>query len=350
VRPTALKKIRIESSEKARVSSGELASTAGPEQQVKAELKSTNASNGITGSASSTGTNKSRSTLGLGPLIHPDEHADIMSGTRPSEVMADLKVLLAKISQYPSSSSTTPWSGRKRHLQRHNPHAYVIKWVDYTNRYGVGYVLDDGSVGCVFKSEHGRPASGVVIRDGELHIRRKALAKEGGDSPFTYSESNQLVPRNGKPVEFYENIDSQDDVHHNGGIKRVVVNPDVFEVKNSNSGSCGPGIKSRCEAEKVKRVKLVDQFGKYMIGALGRGGDEEPALADEGDGDHRLGKVGEYVKFYQRLGNVGIWGFGDGAFQVCSPFPASLSGPIFWVSDLQCIELDFGSINFSSFS
>ena len=29
-------------------------------------------------------------------------------------------------------------------------------------------------------------------------------------------------------------------------------------------------------------------------------------------------KQSNFVKFYQRLGNVGIWGFDDGSFQVCS--------------------------------
>ena len=69
----------------------------------------------------------------------------------------------------------------------------------------------------------------------------------------------------------------------------------------------------RSDLEKVKRVKLVDQFGKYMIGSLGRHGDE--GLGDELPAH----SSGQFIKFYQRLGNVGIWGFGDGAFQFNFP-------------------------------
>ena len=50
-----------------------------------------------------------------------------------------------------------------------------------------------------------------------------------------------------------------------------------------------------------------------MIGSLGRHGDE--GLAD----DDLTKSDGQFIKFYQRLGNVGVWGFGDGAFQFNFP-------------------------------
>lgn len=267
----------------------------------------------IRGKSVSSG-NKPRSTLGLSPLIHPDEKAELLQGSSPEDVVKDIKVLLTNLAPYPST--------RRRHQPpaKRTPHAYVIKWVDYTNRYGIGYVLDDGSVGCVFKAENGQPASGVVVRDGERHIRRKVRCLEKRDGgEYVYPEANQLVPQNGKPVEFYELCD--DGPIESRGIRRVMVHPSVFEVKSSSNGSGGSGVRvrtdagiecARCEAEKVKRVKLVDQFGKYMIGSLGRHGDEEPLDEDV----LPTSSSGHYVKFYQRLGNVGVWGFGDGAFQV----------------------------------
>lgn len=292
-------------------------------------------SNSNRSGSSTTTNNKPRSTLGISALIHPNEDAEKLPKTSPSEVLAEVRLMLADINQRPSSS-------RRRRLQssspRQNPHPYVVRWVDYTNRYGIGYVLDDGSVGCVFKAENGHPASCVVVRDGERHIRRKARSQEQRQHEDygwlnAYSESNQLVPRDGKPVEFYESYGSLArsdpqrgfDNSHNGGIRRVMVEPRVFEVKSSSNGSGSGGIKvrmdggvesARCEAEKVKRVKLVDQFGKYMIGSLGRAA-EDPATAAEQDKNNTAGS-GQYIKFYQRLGNVGVWGFGDGAFQVCS--------------------------------
>lgn len=264
--------------------------------------------------ASSTSSSK-RSTLGLYPLFHPDDPCEMMPRTSLEDVNTDLRLML--------SSLVPPTSSRRRVSSRRAPHAYVIKWVDYTNRYGIGYVLDDGSVGCVFKAENGQPASGVLLRDGERHIRRKARSlNKAKDRPSTYSEADQLVPRNGRPVEFYENCEntSLDGVT---GIRRALIPPSVFEVKPSSDGSTGSGIKvrtnsgferARADAEKIKRVKLVDQFGKYMIGSLGRHDDD-----DVSEDDKPTDGLGQFIKFYQRLGNVGVWGFGDGAFQVCSP-------------------------------
>lgn len=263
--------------------------------------------------ASKTGTsNKPRSTLGTNPLIHHSEQFELLYRSSPEEVVMDIKAMLRNM--MPSASRTYRSQNRRR------PHSYVIKWVDYTNRYGIGYILDDGTVGCVFKGEHGQPASGVILRDGERHIRRKARCQENRDAaPYAYSEVDQLVPRNGRPVEFYENSDRGP--AESRGMKKVLVQPDVFEVKTSSSGSGAMGVKVRTdsgvdyaksEAEKVKRVKLVDQFGKYMIGSLGRSGDAD-VMSDDGPSTRESDVC---IKFYQRLGNVGVWGFGDGAFQV----------------------------------
>ncbi|EEH46924.1 PLK/PLK1 protein kinase [Paracoccidioides brasiliensis Pb18] len=283
-------------------------------------------SSGSNGSKSTSSSSKSRSTLGLSPLIHPDEDVELMPGTTTSEVLSVLKTYLECFDPSQSLAKSMSNTYQLQELSSfYDPQPYVVKWVDYTNRYGIGYILDDGSVGCVFRAENGHPASCVVVRDGERHIRRKAHSKANPQS--SYSDANQLVPRNGKPVEFYENIEPHNGGYSGGGTKRVLVHPDAFEVRNHN-GPGGPGIKvrmnlgvdsARCDAEKVKRVKLVDQFGKYMICSLGRGADEDcPAEVDRSR-NRRLSKIRPYVKFYQRLGNVGIWGFGDGAFQFNFP-------------------------------
>ncbi|KAL3478941.1 hypothetical protein BJX99DRAFT_93640 [Aspergillus californicus] len=254
--------------------------------------------------------NKPRSSLGLHAMMHPDDSCEIIPGSSIDDVTTDLRNMLSNL--VPHSAA------RRRTASRRPPHAYVIKWVDYTNRYGIGYVLDDGSVGCVFKAENGQPASGVVVRDGEKHIRRKARSqdKSEGDS-HPYSETDQLVPRYGQSIEFYENC-SDDIPECRGGIRRALIAPSLFEVKGGSGGvkvRTDSGIdRARADAEKIKRVKLVDQFGKYMIGSLGRHGDEA-LLDDPASG----GMPGQFLKFYQRLGNVGVWGFGDGAFQFNFP-------------------------------
>lgn len=270
------------------------------------QSKSTSHSNGISRSNSKTTSSKARSSLGLSPLFHSDDICELLPGTSLSEVNTDLRLMLSNLVNHAP--------GRRRAGSRKQPHAYVIKWVDYTNRYGIGYVLDDGSVGCVFKGENGQPATGVVVRDGERHIRRK-VRHDNSEGKDSYSEADQVVPRNGDAVEFYENHD--DDLLGCRGIRRALIPSSVFDVKNSKAmktrGNAGADC-TKSDAEKTKRVKLVDQFGKYMIGSLGRHGDE--GITDAELPTH---KSGQFIKFYQRLGNVGIWGFGDGAFQVRQP-------------------------------
>ena len=269
---------------------------------------STSTANGIARSNGKTGSmNKARSSLGLSPLFHQEDLCELLPGTSVNDVNTEIRLMLSNLVNHAPS--------RRRGSSRKQPHAYVIKWVDYTNRYGIGYVLDDGSVGCVFRGENGQPATSVLVRDGEKHIRRKARSvdsEEGKGIP--YSEADQLIPRNGNPVEFYENHD--DDLLGCRGIRRSYVSPSLFDAKSPRVMKLrvnGGSEVDRADAEKIKRIKLVDQFGKYMIGSLGRHGDE--GLNDEMSAHTN----GQFIKFYQRLGNVGIWGFGDGAFQFNFP-------------------------------
>ncbi|KAF7591498.1 Cell cycle serine/threonine-protein kinase cdc5/MSD2 [Aspergillus hancockii] len=279
-------------------------------RQLAAEAQAQPASRSGSKTTSSSG-NKPRSSIGMNPLFHRDDSCEILPRTSITDVNADLRQMLSNLVPYSSA--------RRRTASKRAPHTYVIKWVDYTNRYGIGYVLDDGSVGCVFKSGNGRPASGLVMRDGEKHIRRKVRGEEKKGA-YPYSEVEQLVPRNGRLVEFYENCD-RDPPESRGSIRRAFISPQVFERRLSSSGSSGAVYKARlnsnpecarADTEKIKRVKLAVQFGEYMIGSLGR---HEAYLEDQLPPDHH----GQFVKFYQRFGNVGVWGFGDGAFQFNFP-------------------------------
>lgn len=255
---------------------------------------------------------KTRSFIGLHPLFHSEDPCEVLPGTSVKDVNTDLRHMLSSLTQDPPA--------RRRGGLKKVPHTYVTKWVDYTHRHGIGYVLDDGSLGFVFHAENGQPASSVVLRDGEKHIcRRVRSMKKRGEADGGYSESDQLVPRDGKPVEIYENCD-EDSFERRGGIRRAFVPPSQFEVKSSEGGGSSTGIKPRenagpeCEradAQKLKRVKVMDQLGMYMVGTLGSPENEGSKGKAKTDGD------AQYVKFYQRLGNVGVWGFGDGALQVC---------------------------------
>lgn len=141
---------------------------------------------------------------------------------------------------------------------------FVAKWVDYSRRYGVGYVLDDGSIGTLMSEEEGWPVTIAFATDGYNHLKKagnnRELAKSVALDYFT-------TVRKGKGLTQIEVLDK----------KRI---------------------------EEIRTVWY--KFGKYMCATFG---DEEKPLRR----DSRV----NFVKFYQRLGNVGFWGFDDGSFQVC---------------------------------
>ncbi|KAI5287605.1 Cell cycle serine/threonine-protein kinase cdc5/MSD2 [Ascosphaera acerosa] len=301
-------------------------------RQAKSQPDAAAAASAATAPSKSAAATKSRANISLAPLIHPDEPSEMMPGSTPAEVMRVLERYLISLGSFDDPQQTTDIvkARRKARRARAQPHPYVVKWVDYTNRYGIGYVLDDGSIGCVFKADNGGPASGVVLRHGEAHIRKKARAKKTPRPAEQYADYNQLVPRHGADIEFYESTAPRSE--YSGGLRKTLVPPSAFEVRTTAAGSTTVRVRqtasasaAKSEAEKVRRVKLVDQFGKYMIGSLGSAQEEEEAAEEQDKADGTddpavpSSSSQQYVKFYQRLGNVGVWGFGDGAFQFNFP-------------------------------
>lgn len=143
---------------------------------------------------------------------------------------------------------------------------FVAKWVDYSRRYGVGYVLDDGSIGTLLSAEEQYPVTIAFATDGYNHLRKaganRELAKSAALQYYTTAKKDR-------------------------GLSRVEV----------------------LEKRRVEEIRTVwHKFGKYMCATFG---DEERPMRK----DPRI----NFVKFYQRLGNVGIWGFDDGSFQFNFP-------------------------------
>ena len=100
--------------------------------------------------------------------------------------------------------------------------------------------------------------------------------------------------------------------------------PSQYQVRVSSSGTAdrlGPGL-DVFDFEKRKKLCLWEKFGKYMTQTLGKS-DSDTDESGETTSTSRARKAqsiaGPFVKFYQRLGNVGIWGFGDGSFQFNFP-------------------------------
>jgi myosin I len=160
-------------------------------------------------------------------------------------------------------------SGKERNLKmkkhfRQLP--FVSKWVDYSKKHGIGYVLADGSIGCVFNATSRQPVTHVVVRNGHSHLR-----KPGNDS----------IAISQIPLEFYS--DGTTDA-----IKTVPMEGDRRRLN---------GI-------------LWAKFGNYMCQTLSN--DTKRKETVDSAEETKL-----IVRYYQRLGTVGVWGFSDGCFQVC---------------------------------
>lgn len=155
---------------------------------------------------------------------------------------------------------------------------FVCKWVDYSVKHGVGYVLKDGTVGCVFNAtaKHNTPVTHVYNHDG-----RRWLAKLRKDL-----ENSEVVP-----------LEILEDRGEDGIIHKV--------YKGLGSVKEGP---LAAEAARRKTLSVLwAKFGRYMCQSL---------EGDVGMGDS---KNESFVRFYQRIGNVGLWVFADGAMQVHFP-------------------------------
>lgn len=245
-------------------------------------------------------------------LIGPHESAEDVPFTTAVSVRQALKIIYTNLGDALDTASsskncgievlpTRPDSMRSR--------LAVSKWVDYTNKFGIGYILNEGTVGCVFKSENGNPPTCIAVRGGESHLKKRGID--------TYPEKHQIVPKDGQPIDFFEN---RGDL----GIKRVAVPSSEFQVEVGKGGVAekfGPG-KDSYEYQKRKSVWLYDKFANYMTKGLGKSEDvvvKQPKAVPSGKGRPSRTSVRPFVKFYQRIGNVGVWGFGSGSFQVSHP-------------------------------
>ena len=251
-------------------------------------------------------------------LIGPDEVAECVPGTQPDKVLKRLETMETNLQNAIELSSLEnrgkPITSELL-VEDFKPDPVVVKWVDYTNKFGIGYILANGTVGCVFISRSGRPSSCVVVPNAESHLRK---------SKFTsYVDRHQMVPKQGAAIQFYEHVGNE-------GIRRVFARPSDFQVEVSDDGvpqKLGPG-RDTYDHEKRRMFVLHNKFAKYMTG-LGKREDPDKNPKNHDlelqdveslDADSpNIGASNIFVKFYQRLGNLGIWGFGGGSFQFNFP-------------------------------
>ena len=155
---------------------------------------------------------------------------------------------------------------------------FVTRWVDYSRKHGIGYVLSDGTVGCIInassRSNNTAPVTHCIVRNGHKWLVRV------GEKNFAKID---IVP-----LEVLEDCGAE-------GIKRKV-------YKGLGSVKEGP-LKDEAERRRTLSVLWV-KFGRYMCQSLDG---EEAEIATQNE---------NFVRFYQRIGNVGIWAFADGCLQV----------------------------------
>ncbi|KOS20924.1 Cell cycle serine/threonine-protein kinase CDC5/MSD2 [Escovopsis weberi] len=242
-------------------------------------------------------------------LFSSSEQPVEVAGTRPDEILERLRRLQTELERALNSRSMAIISSKT--VTPPHPHI-VVKWVDYTNKFGLGYILNDGSVGCVLRdiptTEGSKtallPPAGVFIRGAEKHILRR-------QDP-SYPDRHQPIPMT-ESIKFFEN---------NGetGLSEVLVSPEQFRVQVSEDGTPGkmnPG-KDIYQHRKRERIILWKKFANYMM-AYGRDETSEDAEAESPLTPGERGTPAELVTFYQRFGDVGCWVFCDGHLQFNFP-------------------------------
>ncbi|KAH7035365.1 kinase-like domain-containing protein [Microdochium trichocladiopsis] len=248
----------------------------------------------------------------LGTLFGPDERRMSVPTTKPDIVLERLSRLQAELERALNSRSMAVMG---KSPPPSSPHI-VVKWVDYSNKFGLGYILNDGGVGCVLRSIPGSarggktvtlPPSCILVREAEQHCARR---HDPG-----YPDRHQIVPM-ANSVQFYENNGA-------GGISTVFVNPSQFRITINEDGTPSKVPVGRDIYDYRKRELLIlwKKFANYMM-AYGR--DQE---VSEDSGSIHAPKTdavqsmppSDVVTFYQRIGDVGCWVFADGHSQFNFP-------------------------------
>ncbi|KAF1989576.1 hypothetical protein K402DRAFT_444649 [Aulographum hederae CBS 113979] len=210
-------------------------------------------------------TNSRRNTPIEEPMIQERQKGTTLQDSDPDSILDQASKFRDSLTKALAKKDVVSKRAPRNHSQAL---PFVTKWVDYTRKHGVGYVLNDGSVGCVLNATARHPVTYVVVQDGYTHLK-----KLGQNT--THTETTPFL-------HFADCGDS--------GIKSILVDKD-----------------------RKRTTSLIwAKFGKYMVSQLG----QSEVRSDE-DGEEKSPLV--FVKFYQRLGKVGIWGFSNGCFQFNFP-------------------------------
>ncbi|KAI1082774.1 kinase-like protein [Whalleya microplaca] len=245
-------------------------------------------------------------------LFGSSERRLLVPDTQPELVLERLRRLQSELERALNSRSTailgkTPTP---------SPPHIVVKWVDYTNKFGLGYILNDGSIGCVLKSLPSSakanktvmlPQACVLVREAEQHCLR--LHEPG------YPDRGQYVPMS-QAVQFYEN-------NGEGGLSTVFVHPSQFKIdanSDETAGKLSAVARDVYDFRKRQLLSIWKKFANYMM----EHGRDQDAADDTGilqvpTSTKQTMPPEDVVTFYQRIGDVGCWAFADGHIQFNFP-------------------------------
>ncbi|CAJ2501703.1 Uu.00g045560.m01.CDS01 [Anthostomella pinea] len=256
--------------------------------------------------------NPNPAEIPMGTLFGPRERKLAVADSRPEMVLDRLRRLQAELERALNSRSMAI-VGKQ---QTPSPPHIVVKWVDYSNKFGLGYILNDGSVGCVLKSIPGSakgsktvtlPPSCILVREAEQHCSRR---QDNG-----YPDRNQIVPMT-QAIQFYEN-------NGEAGLSTVFVHPSQFKIGVNEDGTPGriPLGRDIYDYRKREHLVLWKKFANYMM-QYGR--DQDGTTDDTGHiqiptSTKQTMPPSDVVTFYQRIGDVGCWVFADGHLQFNFP-------------------------------
>lgn len=213
-----------------------------------------------------------------------------ISGTDPETVLHRLTTLRHNLSS--ALHNKTPLTSAP-HLHEPPTLPFVSRWVDYSRKHGVGYVLSTGTVGCIINAapaaphksppKPATPVTHLFCRQGQRWLSRVGKDFSGLDAV---------------PLEVLEDRGRE-------GVGRKV-------YKGLGSVKEGP---LAVEAERRRCLSVLwVKFGRYMCQSLD--GEEKTTAGPTG---LERGEEENFVRFYQRIGSVGVWAFADGCLQVHFP-------------------------------
>lgn len=220
-------------------------------------------------------------------LIDPQEAAKDIPHTKANEVQTHLVALLDGL----RTALNRRQPNKRAAVQRSTTMPAVDAWVDYTNKFGVGFILDDGSLGCLINAQGSLPSSGVLVR---AEVNYKEDSKQQGD------EKVSLL--NGRPIEFYEN-------HSEDGFRCVRLEEGKYKAfwgDDIDENNYGSGLNGH-DQRKGLAIFLWSRFADYMRHSLAKGPDSMSTGGQKGE---------IRAIFYQKLGNAQVWYFTDGSIQV----------------------------------